>query len=743
MFYLGVDMGLFSNEKKIDVSVEVSRAVEDRLIPDTKVSATIKAIMENGVISEYLADGWMNSVGARANRMYQYAKKWHPYGLPVSNIHTTMDNQAIVKKVIETELGRATAFTYFHLAPFNATHYAWQVLVDKYGYSSQTNEIPVLSQKQKVKVFLKDIIPIYSQQDLLDMPAGAQEVWGLPASAYPYPGRMSTPVNLANPTPVELDPAAVNSTVRIVYTFTVNITQTIGSMQVVLPETREGYIDLALADIALDKEWYQVGLKHPTTGLLSYWSYELGSGAYPELEAAQDSVFNELGTYFPLTYFRYDFKSETSAKQEFSDPYEDQKKMLSYLNMNYDDVGDGINANPGIENIVHAFMMFGVAPGSDNPTDHKYLYEYFNALWYATGAQNPTFDPRTPSLSDRRFSVTDKRFSMSFGYKSVVKRSVGGSIGKKNSYTGKFENGIYTYQFQRTAALYDEIEVHGLLLNYRVYKGYGYTGKAGSASLLIPVDKALLSQFNAAEREELICRSMHYVMCSYVETEVKWYSKSWFKIVIVIIAIVITCFTGPGGAAFAAAMEGAALSAVAYALAVLIVEKIVVAMLISAAFTLVAKAIGGTAAMIIGIAVMIYGAYVGFADTTGPMELSATDLLSAGNNLVSAGNGQITSEIMQIQGEMTEFSLIAEQKWAELEAAKNLMGKENLLDPFEFIGQVPRITFGEAPDAFYDRTVHAGNIGTLGIDAISSFADISLTLPALPQMIGETDNGMA
>lgn len=733
-------MGLFSNEKKIEVSVELQRAIPDNMIPDTTITQTVKAIQSNGVISEFLADGWMNSIGTRANRMYKYAQKWHPYGMPVSNLHSVLDSKAIVKQVIEAELGRATNIGYFHLAPFNATHHAWKTLVDEYGYSSQTNEIKVLSQRQKVPVYLKDIIPIYAESDLADSPAGSQEVWGLPAQAYPYPGRMATPASLAQPTPVEIDLDASESIVRIVYVFTVNIVQMVGSMEVSLPEIREGVIDLPLRDFSLDSEWYQVELKHPSTGLLSYWSYQVGSGVYPELEAAQDAVFNDLGTYFPLTYFRYDFQAETTARQEYSDPYEDQKKMLNYLNMDYDAVGDGINANPGIENIVHAFMMFGVAPGSEDPTEQKYLYEYFNALWYATGAKNPTFDPSTPSLSDRRFSVTDKRFSMSFGYKAVVKRSVGGKIGKVGAYSGSFSNRVYTYRYQRTAAMYDEIEVHDLLLNYRVYKGYGYTGGAGSKALLIPLDKALLGQFNAKEREVLIARSMHYVMCSYVETEVKWYSKGWFKIVIIIIAIVISCFTGPGGAAVAAALTSATVAAVAWAVMVVLFQAIILPMLMQYAFSMVAKAVGAEIAMIMAVVLIIYGGYTYVSETPGLLNVSAQQLVEIGSNMVKAANSVQQEEILKIQNEMTEFSLIAEQKWEELEDVKNLLGKEGLIDPFAFIGQEPRITFGEEPDTFYDRTVHTGNIGTLSFDSISSYANISLTLPKLPQNIGETDN---
>jgi len=288
--------------------------------------------------------------------------------------------------------------------------------------------------------------------------------------------------------------------------------------------------------------------------------------------------------------------------------------------------------------------------------------------------------------------------------------------------------------------VYDEITVHGLLCNYKVYKGYSYTGGAGSKTLIIPLDKALVNKFNVKEREVLVARSMHYMTCTYVEIEEKWYSKGWIKWVIVIIAIVLTVFTGNGWQLLAAVVAG---TVAVTALLIYLVTQLVIGMIVSYVFSLVAKAIGGQLAMIIGLVIMLYGGYTYISGTTAPMSVSAQSLVSAGTNLVDAGTAQIGSEIQKIQGEMTEFSLMAEQKWAELEEVKNLLGKENLLDPFEFIGKEPRITFGESPSQFYDRTVHSGNIGVLALDANSSFIEISLTLPKLPQNIGETDDGLA
>ena len=732
-------MGLFSNKKKVEVNVDLKRAIDDNLIPDTTITSTTKAILEDGVIAEFMADGWMNSIGTRSNRMYQYAKKWHPYGMPVSNLHSALDNQAIVKKVMEAEIKKTVKISYYQLAPFNPTHYAWQVLTSQYGYNSVSNQIAVLSTKEKVPVYLKDIVPIYSLEGLEESPAGGQETWGLPANAYLFPGRPATPASLAKTSPFSVDSTADKNLVRVIYVFQVSIIQTVGNMQVAVPEWREGVLDLDLSEFALDREWYQVGYLDQDSNQMGYWSHPADSDVYPELTAINEAVFSDLGTYYPFTYFRYDFQAETTARQEYSDPYEDQKKMLKYLNMDYDQIGDAINDSSG-EETVHGILIFGVEPGSDDPTEQQYLYEYFNALWYATGGKNPTYAPNAPALSDKRFTVSDKRFTMSFGYKAITKTSVGGVVAKVGQCTGSYSNKVYTYRFQRTATMYDEISVHGLLSNFKVYKGYSYTGGAGSKKIIIPLDKALVNKFNVRDREVLIARSMHYMTCTYVETVEKWYSKGWIKWVIVIVAIVLTCFTGNGWQLLAGVVAG---TVAITALLVYLVTQLVIGMIISYAFSLVAKAIGGQLAMIIGVVIMLYGGYTYMSGTTGPMSVSSVELVGAGTNLVNAGGKQITSEIQQIQGEMTEFSLMAEQKWAELEEVKNLLGKENLLDPFEFIGKEPRIVFGESPGQFYDRTIHSGNIGVLALDANSSFIDISLTLPKLPQTFGESDYELA
>jgi hypothetical protein len=83
--------------------------------------------------------------------------------------------------------------------------------------------------------------------------------------------------------------------------------------------------------------------------------------------------------------------------------------------------------------------------------------------------------------------------------------------------------------------------------------------------------------------------------------------------------------------------------------------------------------------------------------------------------------------------ESSNFREYADAKQESLDAANKLLETSTVLSPF--------VIFGEKPEDFYNRTIHFGNIGTLGITAISSYVDIALTLPKIYDTLGDPNNG--
>ncbi len=48
------------------------------------------------------------------------------------------------------------------------------------------------------------------------------------------------------------------------------------------------------------------------------------------------------------------------------------------------------------------------------------------------------------------------------------------------------------------------------------------------------------------------------------------------------------------------------------------------------------------------------------------------------------------------------------------------------------------IKFGEPPGDYFTRTIHAGNVGVVGIDAVAYYHDMALTLPRLTDSVEES-----
>ena len=106
------------------------------------------------------------------------------------------------------------------------------------------------------------------------------------------------------------------------------------------------------------------------------------------------------------------------------------------------------------------------------------------------------------------------------------------------------------------------------------------------------------------------------------------------------------------------------------------------------------------------------------------------DLLKLSNGLTSQMGGAIQDELIDISAAQTEFTKQMEQQLKLLDNAQELLEPSKLLSPFTI--------FGESPEEFYTRTVHSGNIGTMAIASVTSYVDLSLTLPKISETVGET-----
>ena len=97
--------------------------------------------------------------------------------------------------------------------------------------------------------------------------------------------------------------------------------------------------------------------------------------------------------------------------------------------------------------------------------------------------------------------------------------------------------------------------------------------------------------------------------------------------------------------------------------------------------------------------------------------------MQVSSGLIDAVNSSMANALEDIQKEFANLTSTYKEKSEFLEDTNKLLETNTFLQPY--------MLFGEEPTDYYNRTCHAGNIGTLGIAAISNYVDLSLTLPSI------------
>jgi len=328
----------------------------------------------------------------------------------------------------------------------------------------------------------------------------------------------------------------------------------------------------------------------------------------------------------------------------------------------------------------------------------------------------------------------------------LVKRRVAGTIGKIGTHSADYISTIqivnyvelttgtdapeqydmtyHRYRKQITETVYEEIRVPGLAVTYYIKDQHTVLADNDDPILLIPLDYTITSKYPIPIKEELYARSLHLIFNSYVVQTIKWYQTSVFKYVVIIIAIILTILSkGATIKLLIAALAAGAYAAAAYIIISIIIEQYIVATL----FKLFVKAVGVKIAFLAAIVAAAYGVYDALDAGSLNGAPFAQDLLSLSNGLSKAVVDNISANIAKIIEQSTEFLKFMDEQTKLLDTANELLDNSVKMNPI--------VIFGETPDEYYNRTIRAGNIGIIGIEAISSYVDISLTLPRLNDTI--------
>lgn len=752
-------MGLFSSSTKRIAGTSVSRVIQDKYLPDSLQVGLINAIFGDGDIPGNVLQSMIRSIGVTAERAYRYGKDGYVFGLPSGSTYSDMDGVEEVEALLSQQEGGAVSVVYSRIGPPNYLHLAFQKLVAEYGYDTATNKVGSLSSQKGKEVFLQQIEIVVPDSLKETISTGAIEDWGFPPSYGKTPkikkqffdeyGWMTLSFYLPK---VDLV-----SSVKAVVTYVWETSIGTGDAEVI--EVRSESLDLFFDGFDEELDYIQVAYINQQ-GKYKYFTYQLGAGIYPQLDLLIDSPPEEIGTYFPFLYFRLKSKSLSANKE--SEEYKSSKKFAKYLGLDYDQLDEAIHENPDIRDVVQGMVVFAVPPETEDPLEKRYLFDFFEQQYYSRSHLPAAANISTywnSLFGDKKIGkfstvIQDKAFKMVLSHDGITRTVKVGRLGPLGSYhstkrtrTSKREyvdsNGenqieilnhfIHVFQFQKTEVLYEELEVIDLRLAYDIAGKHKYmtlgTGDDGKDILLVPIDHSITENYNIRDREELYARSLHFVFNSIIKIKVKWYEKDWFQFVLMVVAVVITVFSmGSDGGSLLSSIASLAGGTISLALINAIVMSVIETLIFNAVVEWLVEEIGAEWAMFLSVVLAAWGAYEGYNAGGLTKSTWAENLLNVSNSITKAISSVIQDAFADLTKEMNVFSQEVEKDLKLLEEAQELLEGNNLLSPFTI--------FGESPEDFYNRTVHSGNVGILGITSVSNFVDVALTLPKLPQTIG-------
>lgn len=743
-------MGLFSSRTVTRVATSANRVVDDDHIPNSVQKAIVRSLHEDTDIFGGITQELMTSVGVKGNRLYNYGETDYVYGNPTGELLVTKHDTSTIESALRSILNKPNlTVAYSRYGAINFLHLAYKHLIEKYNYDSLSGRITGLEDNPNFPKYVSNISFVVPSQFLRGLSQDHFTVWSDPPQAklhrnldnvIGYPRYFTDEWATGNRVFIQIQTQTKRN-----YAYPINGQTEYWSID---PNTRVE--ELPLPD--LTKEYFHVS--YLDNNKEYFWIYEKGAGTYPILDHLIETPPTQklMGQFFPFAYFRYDKSSMKNL--EGTHEYESTEKLLDYLGMDLADIIDAVHENPDIDDVQQAMMMFVVPANTQNQLELDYLHTFFAQLANVGEHQfkselNANINAYFGGLYERRHAIEikDKRFRMALSHGQIFKRLRAGRLGKIGHCSFSYESvslphqttpgqnvslsygydtiteSRHIYRKQISTGVYEEIVVTNLQTKYHIYGSHSTLGDEQDNILLVPLDYSIIKEYSIPDREKLYSRSLHFIFNSLVQQKVKWYESGFFGFILMVIAIIIMAYTG---APTIAALQAGTLTAAAVLVKILYAS--VKALVISVATRIIADVVGVEIAMVLALLVAAYGFYEA-SSTPGGLKNApwASTLLDTSVGLVKGASTKIQSQILEVQGEISNFLADAEQAWEDLRESQKLLETDSVLSPFVYLG--------ESPDNFYNRTIHSGNLGVVSIQANSYFVENALRLPEAPETL--------
>jgi hypothetical protein len=274
-----------------------------------------------------------------------------------------------------------------------------------------------------------------------------------------------------------------------------------------------------------------------------YWIYYYSSNLYPDVDPLNTEI-NEL-QMLPVGIIRKDKVNVDFDKN--GQEYKTTKNLLRLVDLNVDDLLEGVEGNPDKDTIDDAYVNFAVCPSDTGPEVAKLLYLTFYEIIEVRGISSNS--GKYTSI----FVEQDVNNGNVWTNHNYVK-DISGSIGNVGVHTHEIEwtsdYNKLTLRFQKTAISYDEIILENMnsmsSIKYDGYHKAAFNTLKDSA-FTIPLSWYVYDQLTNEELMKVYQKIFRVDFYSIQVTDLAWYETPAFfnfiKFVLIAVAVVTTVLT--------------------------------------------------------------------------------------------------------------------------------------------------------------------------------------------------------
>lgn len=482
-------MGIFSS-KKTYKSFAVSQSMIDS--KDFKYSyqyAITDSIFDKSLnLSDLIIGYQQNDLPNIMNKAYKRASNEDKYifGLPKDSY--VLDSNKTLEKEIYKQLG-ITDSIYTQLDRIDLTHAVWDILINQYGYDSNTNKLTEDKLLNHIELYYTDKNTEPSTDKFIKLIVNTE-----------------------------------NTKAVIHYT---NINNTIGSF------------DIDLSNYVNDGLYIQVLYK---TDKLHSYTYQTKEADLNELDELVDTVKGK-GEYYPRLYLKLGSDYLNNYPDETKQAH--TKRMARLMNLDLEnltkELKKSIDDDESSVKTVYINMALAVNKNKSEQITAKYLYRYFRKIYNLA----PNND--TDTKHDIIEIIKDNEFEHRIQINWIKREELEGVVTNKGEYLVEQSDANHYVSYQFEDNKYIKFTINKLTCFYEV-KGKGDAKcKGDDENLTIPLDRAIVSDLKIKERELLFSRCLQMQMVILKTATVKWYQRAAFQNLTKIAGIAISVFAAPVG----------------------------------------------------------------------------------------------------------------------------------------------------------------------------------------------------